>query len=90
MAAKRKCLSTDDEFRQAVADSLSVRQVLSQIGLVPAGGNYKTGQEKIKSYLDQADVNADAEAARPGRSEEAEALKKAEAEGLSHTKAPGQ
>ena len=42
MAATRKCLSTDDEFRQAVAKSLSVRQVLSRIGLVPAGSNYKT------------------------------------------------
>ena len=47
MAAKRKCLSTDDEFRQAVADSLSVRQVLSQIGLVPAGGNHKTVYDRI-------------------------------------------
>jgi len=32
MAATRKCLSTDDEFRQAVAESLSVRQVLGHIG----------------------------------------------------------
>ena len=48
MAATRKCLSTDDEFRQAVADSLSVRQVLSRIGLVPAGGNYKTVHARVK------------------------------------------
>ncbi|WP_035559142.1 HNH endonuclease [Hymenobacter sp. IS2118] len=47
MAATRKCLSTDDEFRQAVAQSLSVRQVLSRIGLVPAGGNYKTVHSRI-------------------------------------------
>ena len=47
MAATRKCLSTDDEFRQAVADSLSVRQVLGRIGLVPAGGNYKTVHARI-------------------------------------------
>ena len=47
MAAIRKCLSTDEEFRQAVADSLSVRQVLSRIGLVPAGGNYKTVHARI-------------------------------------------
>ncbi|RZL13846.1 MAG: hypothetical protein EOO62_07065 [Hymenobacter sp.] len=46
MAATRKCLSTD-EFRQAVAESLSVRQVLGRIGLVPAGGNYKTVQARI-------------------------------------------
>jgi hypothetical protein len=48
MTAPRKYFSTDDEFRQAVATSLSVRQVLEQIGLVPAGGNYKTVQGRIK------------------------------------------
>ncbi|MCI1189997.1 HNH endonuclease [Hymenobacter sp. DH14] len=47
MAATRKCLSTDDEFRLAVAESLSVRQVLGRIGLVPAGGNYKTVHVRI-------------------------------------------
>ncbi|RZK34129.1 MAG: hypothetical protein EOO61_14115 [Hymenobacter sp.] len=47
MAAPRKCLSTDEEFRQAIAESLSVRQVLERIGLVPAGGNYKTVQGRI-------------------------------------------
>jgi len=48
MAASRKCFSTDDEFRQAVAESLSVRQVLERVGLVPAGGNYKTVHSRIK------------------------------------------
>lgn len=47
MPATRKCLSTDDEFRLAVAESLSVRQVLGRIGLVPAGGNYKTVHARI-------------------------------------------
>jgi hypothetical protein len=47
MAATRKCFSTDEEFRQAVAESLSVRQVLNCIGLVPAGGNYKTVHARI-------------------------------------------
>ncbi|MFD2718793.1 HNH endonuclease [Hymenobacter monticola] len=47
MAATRKCLSTDDEFRLAVAESLSVAQVLGRIGLVPAGGNYKTVHTRI-------------------------------------------
>ena len=47
MAATRKCLNTDDEFRLAVAESLSVRQVLGRIGLVPAGGNYKTVYARI-------------------------------------------
>ena len=48
MAATRKFLSTDDEFWQAVAESLSIRQVLGRIGLVPAGGNYKTVHARIK------------------------------------------
>ncbi|RYE90889.1 MAG: HNH endonuclease, partial [Cytophagaceae bacterium] len=48
MAAPRKCLSTDEEFRQAVAESLSVRQVLERVGLVPAGGNYKTVQARME------------------------------------------
>ena len=48
MAATRKCPSTDDAFRQAMADSLSGRQVLSCIGLVPAGGNYKTVHSRIQ------------------------------------------
>jgi hypothetical protein len=48
MAATRKCFSTDDEFGQVVAESLSVRQVLERIGLVPAGGNYKTVHARIK------------------------------------------
>ena len=48
MAANHKCLSTDDEFWRAVTESLSVRQVLSCIGLVPAGGNYKTVHSRIK------------------------------------------
>jgi hypothetical protein len=47
-------------------------------------------QEKIKTYLDKADVKSDAEAAKPATPEEAAALKKAEDEALSHTKAPGQ
>jgi hypothetical protein len=52
MAATRKCLSTDEEFRLAV-ESLSVRQVLARIGLVPAGGNYKTVHSRIaKMELD--------------------------------------
>ena len=47
MANTRKCQCTDEEFRQAVAECLSVRQVLNRIGLVPAGGNYKTVHARI-------------------------------------------
>ncbi|TFZ66042.1 HNH endonuclease [Hymenobacter sp. UV11] len=48
MAAPRKSTSTDEEFRQVVAESLSVRQVVERIGLIPAGGNYKTVHNRIK------------------------------------------
>jgi len=47
-------------------------------------------QKNIKSYLDRADVTSDAKAARPATPEEAADLKKAEQEGLSHSKSPGQ
>ena len=48
MAPARKCVSTDAEFRQVMAASLFVAQVLSKVGLVPAGGNYKTVQKRSK------------------------------------------
>ncbi|GAA4013866.1 hypothetical protein GCM10022408_28740 [Hymenobacter fastidiosus] len=38
---------TDAEFGEVVAQSLSVAQVIQQLGLVPAGGNYKTVQARI-------------------------------------------
>ncbi len=47
-------------------------------------------QEKIKSYLKDADVKSDAEAAKPESPQQAEELKKAEEEGRSHSKSPGQ
>ena len=37
MAARLKSCLTDEEFRRIVAESLSVRQVLSRIGLVRRG-----------------------------------------------------
>lgn len=47
-------------------------------------------QKNIASYLEDADVAADARAARPASKEEAEELKRAEKEGLSHSKARGE
>ena len=47
MADTRKCQCTDNEFRQIVAESLLVRQVLSRVGLMLAGSNYKTVQACI-------------------------------------------
>ena len=45
--------------------------------------------ESLKSYLEKADVKADADAAKPASPQEAVELKKAEQEGISHSKAPG-
>ena len=47
MAATHKCLSTDDEFRLAVAESLSERQAPGRLKLVPTGGKYKTLHARI-------------------------------------------
>ncbi|SHJ69050.1 HNH endonuclease [Hymenobacter daecheongensis DSM 21074] len=38
---------TDAEFSEAVAQSLSMAQVIMRLGLIPAGGNYKTVQTRI-------------------------------------------
>ena len=47
-------------------------------------------QKGVKTYLENADVAADAEAARPADAAEAAELKEAEREGLAHSKAKGQ
>lgn len=38
---------TEEEFRLAYSESRSVRELLSRLGLKPAGGNYKTMKETI-------------------------------------------
>lgn len=40
---------TDEDFINVVKNSISVRQVLIQLGLNPAGGNYKT----VKFYIER-------------------------------------
>lgn len=47
-------------------------------------------QEGVQNYLANADLAADAQAARPADAAEAAELKEAEQEGLSHSKAKGQ
>ena len=47
-------------------------------------------QKNIKDYLVKADVQADAEAARPRSESEARELDQAEREGKSHSKAKGE
>ena len=38
---------TDELFSKAVAESCSIRQVLSKVGLAAAGGNYQTAKARI-------------------------------------------
>ncbi len=47
-------------------------------------------QNNIAAYLQDADVAADAKAAKPANEAEAALLKRAEEEGLSHSKAKGE
>ena len=39
-----------EDFKQAVADNVSVAGVLRQLGLRPLGGNYRTIHRMIKEY----------------------------------------
>jgi hypothetical protein len=58
-------------------------------GQVEGEGSYSASrdyQKNIKEYLDQADVQADGEAAKPRSESEARELEQAEREGKSHSK----
>lgn len=58
-------------------------------GKVEGEGSYsatRNYQRDIKEYLDEADVAADAAAAKPRSESEAQELENAEREGLSHSK----
>lgn len=49
---------TESEFIEAVAKSTSIAQVINRLGLIPAGGNYKTINNKIKELgLDISHLN---------------------------------
>lgn len=58
-------------------------------GQVEGEGSYTASrdyQKNIKDYLDKADVEKDAEAARPRSDEEAREMEQAEREGKSHSR----
>ena len=58
-------------------------------GQVEGEGSYSATrdyQKNIKEYLDKADVQSDAEAAKPRSESEARDLERAEREGKSHSK----
>ena len=85
-----------DRQQQQSSGSREFQPRQSKPGDAPAGqmgeGSYEATrdyQKNIKSYLKNADVAADAKAARPDSPRQAAELKKAGQEGLSHTKAPG-
>lgn len=46
----KKAPISEERLRAIVAESFSVAQVIVALGLVPAGGNYKTVQAKIAAY----------------------------------------
>lgn len=39
---------TDDDFIKALESSLSIREIIFKLGLIPAGGNYSTAHQTIK------------------------------------------
>lgn len=41
---------TEQEFRQAVKESRSIRQTLQKLGVKPAGGNYRVFRKFAKKY----------------------------------------
>jgi hypothetical protein len=88
-AAQHDAAQHDAAQHDAAQSEPSQSQPTRQVG----EGSYEASRDygdSMKAYLETADVKADAEAAKPVSPEEAEQLKKAEQEGLSHSKAPGQ
>ena len=76
----------DPEQQRGSAQSQSQSQSDSQVegeGSYSATRNY---QKNIKDYLDKADVQQDAENAKPRSESEARELDEAEREGKSHSK----
>jgi hypothetical protein len=72
-----------DQQRAGATDFQSGGGKVEGEGSYTASRNY---QKDIKEYLDKADVQADAEAAKPRSESEARELEQAEREGKSHSK----
>lgn len=45
-----KCRYTENEIREAVASSFSLKQAIEKLNIIAAGGNYKTIKRYIKLY----------------------------------------
>ena len=76
---------SDQQQQQAGSNEFQPKQGGQQMG----EGSYEATrdyQKNIKEYLKDADVGADAEAAKPRSEEEAREMDEAEKEGRSHSK----
>ena len=79
----------DRQQQQSGSTDFQSRPSAQQGGGVEGEGSYsatRNYQKDIKDYLDKADVQADAEAAKPRSESEARELEQAEREGKSHSK----
>jgi hypothetical protein len=81
---------SDQEQQQSGSNEFQPKAAGPQDGAQQMGeGSYEATrdyQKNIKEYLKDADVEADAEAAKPRSEQEARDLEKAEKEGRSHAK----
>jgi hypothetical protein len=78
-----------DPQQQRAGDTDFQSRGEAQDGQVEGEGSYSASrdyQKNIKDYLGKADVQADAEAAKPRSESEARELEQAEREGKSHSK----
>lgn len=81
--------SDPQQQRAGGTEFQSHSQAQGQGSQVEGEGSYSASrdyQKNIKEYLDQADVQADAEKAKPRSEAEARDLEQAEREGKSHSK----
>jgi len=81
--------SDPQQQRAGDTEFQSHSQAQDQGSQVEGEGSYSASrdyQKNIKEYLDQADVQADAEKAKPRSESEARDLEQAEREGKSHSK----
>lgn len=80
---------SDPQQQRAGATDFQPRPEAQQGGEVEGEGSYsatRNYQKNIEEYLDKADVQSDAEAAKPRSESEARELEQAEREGKSHSK----
>lgn len=79
----------DPEQQQSGPGEMQHKPAAEKGGQEMGEGSYEATrdyQKNIKEYLEKADVQADAEAARPKSEQEARDLEQAEKEGRSHSK----